>query len=48
MKLDKNQQTFPELFSALLKTRSNFEYIEKNDDHHSLCISKITDYKRCG
>ena len=48
MELSKKQKTFPEFFSVFFKFKSNFEHFEKKDGHHSLCISKITDCKRCG
>ena len=46
MQLSKKQKTFSEFFSAFLKTISNFEHFGKEDDHHSLCISQITDSKK--
>ena len=45
MQLSKKQKTFSELFSAFLKSRSNFHHFEKKCDPHSLCISEITDSK---
>ena len=48
MQLSKKQKTFSELFPKFLKHRSNFQHFEKYVDDHSLCISEITDSKRCG
>ena len=36
---------FSQFFSALLKSKSNFEPFEKNDEPQSLCISEIIDCK---
>ena len=46
MKLSKKQKSFSEFFSAFLKSTSNFEAFEKNNDQHTLCISEIIDYER--
>ena len=48
MQLSKKQITFSELFSKFLLSRSNFEHFQKDDDHHSLRISKITDCEKRG
>ena len=48
MQLSKNQKTFFELLSEFLKSRSNVEHFEKNDEHHGLDISEITDFKKRG
>ena len=41
--LSEKKKTFSELFFAFLKSRIDFEHIEKKDDCHRFCISKITD-----
>ena len=46
MKSSKKQKSFFEFFSAFLKSRSNFEDFEKNNDQHTLCISQIIDSER--
>ena len=46
--LSKKQKTFSDFFSTFLKYWSNFEYFERIDDPHRLCISEITDYPRRG
>ena len=43
MQLSKKEETLVQFFSTFLKFRSNFEYSEKQDDSHRLCISEITD-----
>ena len=43
MQLCKKQKIFSEVFYALLQFTLNFEYFEKKDDPHSLCILDITD-----
>ena len=43
MELSQKQKTFSEFFAVFLKCISNFERLEKNDDAHRGCISKITD-----
>ena len=48
MQLSKKQETLAEFFSSVLKSRSNFEHSEKQDDPHKLCILEITDCKRDG
>ena len=47
--LSQKQKTFPQFFSAFLKSTLNFEYFQKKDDPHqkkddphSQCISEIT------
>ena len=39
---------FCQFFSTFLKSKSNFEYFEKKDDPHSLCISEIRDCETHG
>ena len=48
MQLSKKQETLAEFFSSVLKSRSNFEHSEKQDDPHRSCISEITDCERDG
>ena len=43
MELSQKQKTFSELLASFLKSRLNFKYFEKKDDHHRFCISEITD-----
>ena len=43
MQLSQKQKTFSEFLAAFLKSWLNFEYFEKKDDPHRLCISEITD-----
>ena len=45
MHLSEKQKTFSEFFSAILKSRLNFEHFPKTKDHHSRRISEITDAK---
>ena len=40
--LPQKQNTFPEFFSAFLKSTLNFEHSRKKDDPPSRCISQIT------
>ena len=35
MQLHKKQNFFPEIFTAILKSTSNFDHLEKNDEPHS-------------
>ena len=46
MQLSQKQKIFSKLFSVSLKFRLNFEHIQKNDDTHSHCVSKITDFQK--
>ena len=48
IKIFKNRKHFSQFFSAFLRSRSNFEYFEKNNEDHSLCISEIADCKKRG
>ena len=43
MKLSHKQKGFPQFFAAFFKSRLNVEHFEKKDEHHSFCISEITD-----
>ena len=43
MQLSQKQESFPQLFSAFLKSTLNFEYFEKKDDGESFCISEVRD-----
>ena len=43
MQLSQKQKTFSEFLAAFLKSRLNFEYFEKKEDPHRICISEITD-----
>ena len=40
--LSQKQNTFPEFFSAFLKSTLNFEHSRRKDDPPSRCISQIT------
>ena len=44
--LSQKQKTFPQFFSAFLKSTLNFEYFQKKDDPHSQCISEIRDSEK--
>ena len=44
--LSHKQKTFPQFFSAFLKSTLNFEHSGKKDDPHSRCISQITVYEK--
>ena len=46
MQLSKKQKTFSGFSARFMKSISNFEHFEKNDDTHSWCISEIMDYGR--
>ena len=35
-----------QFFAAFLKLRPVFKYFQENGEHHSLCISEITDCER--
>ena len=48
MQLSKKQEILAEFFSSVLKSRSNFEHFEKQDDPHRSCISEIKDCERDG
>ena len=39
---------FCQFFSTFLKSKSNFEYFEKKDNPHSLCIFQDTDCEILG
>ena len=43
MQLSQKQKTFPQFFTAVLKSRLNFKYFETKDEPHRFFISKITD-----
>ena len=45
IQLSRKQKTFSQFFAAFLKSRLNFEYFEKKDEPHRVCISEITDSK---
>ena len=48
MQLSKKQKKLSEFFSAVLKSRLNFEHFQKKDHPHSWGISEIPDSeKRC-
>ena len=40
--LAQKEKTFSRFSSSFLKSRLNFEHVQKNDDPHSGCISEIT------
>ena len=46
MQLSRNQKTFSEFFSAILKSSLNFGHFFKKGHPHCWCISKITDPKK--
>ena len=46
IQLSQETKTFSEIFSAFLKSTSNFEYFEKKEEPHSLSISEINDSER--
>ena len=41
MQLSQKQKMFSLLFSPFLKSKSNFEHFEKNNDPHRFSISEI-------
>ena len=43
IELYQKQKAFPQFFAAFLKSRLNFEHLEKKDDPHNFCISEIMD-----
>ena len=43
MQLPEEQKIFSQFSAAILKSRLDFEHFQKNDDHHSWDICKITD-----
>ena len=45
--LCQKSKTFSEIFSELLKSRSNFEQFEIKDGLHSLNISEVFDTEEC-
>ena len=47
MQLSKKQKTFFGFFSPFLKYTTNFEHLDIKDGPDSLCISEITDRKKC-
>ena len=48
MHLSQKQKKNSEFFSAFLKSRLNFEQLQKKDDPHSCCISEIKDSEKRG
>ena len=48
MQLTQKQKTFSQFFSAFLKSRLNFEHIQKKDDTHSECFPEITAFQKRG
>ena len=46
MQLSKKVKRFCWIFSAVLKSKSNFRHFETKEDGHGLCISKIPDCQR--
>ena len=44
--LSQKQKTFPQFFSAFLKSTLNFDHCRKKDDPHSRCISQITVFEK--
>ena len=41
MQLSQKQKTFPQFFTAVLKSRLNFKYFETKNEPHRCCISEI-------
>ena len=41
--LSQNRKAFSKFFAPIFKSSLNFKRLEKTDDPHSVCISKITD-----
>ena len=48
MELSKKVKIFSEFFSPFLKSSSNFEHFEKQDNIQSQCISENIDWERYG
>ena len=48
MPMTRNKKSFSDLFSQFSNSRLNFEYFEKKDELHSLCVDEITDSERRG
>ena len=48
MQLSKKEKVFSQFSAYFLKFTLEFEHFEKNDDSHSLCISKIRIWERAG
>ena len=48
VKLSQKQKNFPELFSALSKSKLNFEHFQKKHDPDSVFISEVTVSEICG
>ena len=48
MQLSQKLKTFSRLFSAISKSRLNFEYVQQKDDTHSLFISEATACQKRG
>ena len=45
MQLFKKLKIFSQFFAVYLKRKWNFGHLEKKDEPHSFCISKIVDSK---
>ena len=43
MQLSQKQKTFPQFFTAVLKSRLNFKYFETKNEPHRCCISETFD-----
>ena len=48
MQLPQKQKLFSQRFSAISKSKLNFEYLPKIDDPHSWCIFNIPNGKERG
>ena len=48
IQLSKKRQIFSDFFTAFLKCTFDFDHFENKDDPHSLCISEIVEWERCG
>ena len=46
MPLSQKENNFSQFFSPFFESALNFDYFQKKDDPHSLCISEITDNER--
>ena len=42
------KKSFSEFFALFLKSTSKFEHFDPKDNPHSVCISEIRDWERCG
>ena len=47
MQISQKQKKISQCFAPLLKSTSNFEHFDTNDDSYGLCISEIRDCQKC-